>query len=300
MSFDRLQSRIRAVKSPVAAELDLRPESLPPGLLARHTAALGQTLGAAAAAAEEAGHRLIDALADTVPAVQFPVSSFELMGWRGMETLEKLISYARDRELFVIADAQRGGLGPSAAAYGAAWLGKTRVGDALLPVFDADCVTLNGYLGSDCLKPVLEACAAQDKCALVLVKMPRPSSAELEDLAAGDRQVCTAVGDLARRVAGDTAGGKYRFSPLGVVVGTPYPAEMKQLRRRWEQTFFLVPCCDAPEAMNTARYAFDKYGWGAAVCVRRPILDAFLEGADSVHAAALELGRQWRECVTLL
>lgn len=303
MSFDQLQGRIRAVKSPVVAELDLRAELLPSPLLARHLKSEGETLRAAALAAEEFGRLLLDGLADVVPAVSFPAASFEQLGWRGMETLEKLIACARSKGLFVIADAQRSALGPAAAAYGAAWLGGVRVGGVQCPVFDADCMTVNGYLGSDCLGPILETCRAADRCALVLVKTPNPSSVELEDMVSGDRQVCTVMGDLTRRLSRDTAGEKYAFQALGVVVGTLYPAEMKQLRRRLDRSFFLVPDCDTPERMDIARHAFDEYGRGAAVCVCRPILDACRESSDCAQAArtaAEQLRRQWQDLVTIL
>lgn len=300
MSFDRLQGRIRALKSPVVAEVDLQPALLPPPLPARRLEA-GEALSSAAQAVEELGRLLLDALADLVPAVSFPVASFECLGWRGMEVLEKLIACAKSRDLFVIADAQRSGLGPASAAFSGAWLGGVQVGGALCPVFDADCVTVNGYLGSDCLGPVLEACRAADRCALVLVKTARPASAELEDMVSGDRQVCTVVGDLACRLSRDTAGEKYGFQALGAVVNTRYPAEMKQLRRRWDRTFFLVPDCGTPEAMDVARHAFNEYGRGAAVCV--PILDACRESTDcipAVRAAAEDLRRQWQDLVTIL
>lgn len=304
MSFDSLQARIRALKSPVAAELDLRPETLPPALLARHTGRDGETLQAAARAAEEFGRQLIDGLRDAVPAVSFPVSSFELLGWRGLEVLEGLISYAKEKGLFVIAGAQRSGLTAAASAYSAAWLGRVQVGGALCPVFDADCVSVNGYLGSDCLRPFLETCAETGKCALVLAKTPNPSAGELEDLVSGDRQVHTVMGDLVNRLAKETAGEKYGFYALGAIVGTPYPVEMKRLRGRLDRVFFLVPCCETEEDMQVARHAFDEYGRGAAVCTGRPILDACrgLEGgyAQAAQAAAEVLGRKWKEYVTIL
>ena len=38
--------------------------------------------------------------------------------------------------------------------------------------FDADCVTLNGYMGSDSIRPFLEAAKGEDKCVFVLVSRP--------------------------------------------------------------------------------------------------------------------------------
>lgn len=303
MSFDRLQKRIRTVKSPVVAQLDLRPENLPPALLEQQFGSGDGGLPSAAAAQERFGRELLDGLSGVVPSVSFPVSSFELLGWRGMEVLEKLIAYAKKRDLFVIADAQRSGLGPAAADYAAAWLGGVRVGADLCPVFDADCLTLNGYLGSDCLGPVAELCTGADKCALVLVKTPNPSSVELEDMVSGDRQVCTVMGDLVRRLVRRAAGKQGGFPPLGAIVGSLYPVEMKQLRRRLEGIFFLVPECDTPESMNIAQHAFDEYGRGAAVCVCRPFLDACRESADyaqAARAAGEALRRRWAQLVTIL
>lgn len=306
MSFDCLQDRIRALKSPVAVELDLRAENLPPALLARHLEAGGKALACAAGAVEEYGRLLIDGLSGVVPAVSFPAASFELLGWRGMEVLEKLIACAKGHDLFVIADAQRSGLGSAAADYAAAWLGGVGIGGDRCCVFDADCVTVNGYLGSDCLGPVLETCRAEDKCALVLAKTANPSSVELEDMVAGDRQVCSVMGDLARRLARDTAGKKYGFLALGAVVGTLYPAEMKQLRRRLDRVFFLVPWDGAPESMAIARHAFDEYGRGAAVCVGRPILDLCRDSSDAAgitgtaRSAAVDLGHRWKSLVDFL
>ena len=45
--------------------------------------------------------------------------------------LERTIRYAREKGLFVIADIKRGDIGSTAEAYADAWLGVTKVGEAL-------------------------------------------------------------------------------------------------------------------------------------------------------------------------
>ena len=147
MSFDVLQDKIKAKKNPTVAGLDARVEHVPPSILKKHMDRHGQTLEAAAGAVLEFDKGLIDALADVVPAVKPQSAYFEMLGWRGMKALEEVIAYAKEKDLFVIADVKRGDIGTTAAAYSQAWLGTTQVGDASCPVFDADCVTLNGYMG---------------------------------------------------------------------------------------------------------------------------------------------------------
>lgn len=194
MSFDVLQDKIKAKKNPTVAGLDARVEYVPPHILKKYTALHGETLQAAALAVLEFDQGLIDALADVVPAVKPQSAYFEMLGWQGMKALEEVIAYAKSKDLFVIADVKRGDIGTTAAAYSEAWLGASQVGGTACPVFDADCVTLNGYMGSDAVKPFLKDCTERDKCAFVLAKTSNPSSMELQDIVAGDRLVYTVMG----------------------------------------------------------------------------------------------------------
>ena len=137
MSFDALQDKIKAKKNPTVAGLDARVEYIPPFILKKYTEQQGETLEAAASAVLEFDKGLIDALADVVPAVKPQSAYFEMLGWQGMRVLEEIITYAKSKGLFVIADIKRGDIGTTAAAYSEAWLGITRVGETAHPVFDA-------------------------------------------------------------------------------------------------------------------------------------------------------------------
>ena len=307
MSFDVLQDKIKAKKNPTVAGLDARVEYVPPFILKKHMDRHGETLEAAAQAVLEFDKGLIDALADVVPAVKPQSAYFEMLGWRGMRVLEEIISYAQEKGLFVIADVKRGDIGTTAAAYSAAWLGATQVGGTACSVFDADCVTLNGYMGSDSIKPFLKDCAQWNKCAFVLAKTSNPSSVELQDIVAGDRLVYTVMGDLIQRWGQGTEG-KYRYQALGAVVGATHPSVLKELRYRLDKTFFLVPGYGAQGGTAAdVRYAFDELGRGAIVNASRSIMCAWQktgkDGADyqeSARSAAEQMRDEIKQYVTIL
>ena len=234
MSFDHLQQLIKAKKNPTVAGLDPKPEYVPPHLLKASLDRYGETLEGAADAIYQFNVGLIDALCDIVPAVKPQSAFYERLGWQGMLALEKTIRYAKSKGLFVIADAKRGDIGSTAQAYSEAWLGTTRVGQSELPAFDADCLTINGYLGSDGIEPFLETCRREDKCFFNLVKTSNPSSGELQDMVAGDRVVYQVMGDLTARLGRDDLG-KFGYSRAGAVVGATYPSDLRSLRKRLER-----------------------------------------------------------------
>ena len=260
MSFDVLQDKIRKMKNPTVAGLDARIEYVPEHIRKAAFAEYGVGRKGAAEAIYQFNVELIDALCDIVPAVKPQSAYYENLGWQGMEMLERTIAYAKSKELFVIADIKRGDIGSTASAYAEGWLSGTKIEGEVFPAFDADCVTLNGYMGSDSINPFLEAAKAQDKCVFVLVKTSNPSSGELQDLIAGDRQIYQAMGDLNQRIAKDTVG-KYGYTIAGAVTGATYPSDIRDLRKRLEHTFFLVPGYGAQGGTSEdVQHAFDQYG----------------------------------------
>ena len=307
MSFDILQDKIKEKKNPTVAGLDARVEYIPPHILKKYTSQYGETLQAAALAVEEFDCSLIDALCDVVPAVKPQSAYFEMLGWRGMETLEEVITHAKGKGLYVIADIKRGDIGTTATAYAEGWLGTTRVGETDCAAFDADCVTLNGYMGSDAIKPFLDQCVARNKSAFVLAKTSNPSSVELQDMVAGDRVVYTVMGDLIERWGKDTAG-KYGYNALGAVVGATHASVLKELRRRLEHTFFLVPGYGAQGGTAAdVRCAFDELGRGAIVNASRSIMCAWkktgkdgMDYQEAARAAAEQMRDELREYITIL
>ena len=306
MSFDVLQDKIRLMKNPTVAGLDARIEYVPEHIRKAAYEQYGVGLKGAAEAIWQFNVALIDAMCDIVPAVKPQAAYYENLGWQGMEMLERTIAYAKEKGLFVIADIKRGDIGSTATAYAEGWLSGAPIEGQLFKSFDADCVTLNGYMGSDSIKPFLKAAKEEDKCAFVLVKTSNPGSGELQDLMIGDKTVYQVMGELNETIAAGTEG-KYGYTMAGAVTGATYPADIRDLRKRLSSTFFLVPGYGAQGGTAAdVQYAFDKYGHGAIVNSSRGIMCAWQKTgndgrdfAEAARAAAIAMRDDIAQFVTV-
>ena len=283
MSFDILQDKIRQMKNPTVAGLDARIEYVPEYIRKAAFEEYGVGLKGAAEAIWQFNVGLIDALCDIVPAVKPQAAYYENLGWQGMEMLERTIQYAKSKGLFVIADIKRGDIGSTASAYAEGWLSGAKIEGQQIKSFDADCVTLNGYMGSDSIKPFLEAAKGEDKCAFVLVKTSNPGSGELQDLMVGDKTIYRVMGELNESIAAGTEG-KYGYTMAGAVTGATYPAQIQALRAQLSKTFFLVPGYGAQGGTaEDVKYAFDRFGHGAIVNSSRGIMCAWQKTGGDGH-----------------
>ena len=289
MSFERLQDKIREMKNPTVAGLDPKPEYVPSFIVEEKMKQYGQTLRCAAEAIYEYNVGLIDALCDVVPAVKPQSAFYERFGFEGVEVLKRTVDYAKSKGLYVIMDAKRGDIGSTAEGYSEAYLGSVTIGETEVEPFGCDCLTINAYLGSDGINPFIKDCVARDRAVFALVKTSNPSSGELQNIVAGDRKVYNVVGDLLERLSKDTVD-KYGYTCVGAVTGATYPMDIRDLRRRLEKTFFLVPGYGAQGGKaEDVQYAFDEYGHGAIVNSSRGIICAWQktgkEGKDFGEAA---------------
>ena len=287
MSFDALQEKIIACKNPTVAGLDPKPEYVPEHIRKACYEQYGETLEGAAEALYRFNCGLMDALCDIVPAVKPQSAYYERLGWRGMEALERTIRYAKEKGFFVIADIKRGDIGSTAEAYADAWLGTTKVGEQDLSVFDADCVTLNGYMGGDSVNPFLKVCKQTNKCTFSLVKTSNPGSGELQNVNAGDGDtVYGLMADLIEKWGAGTEG-KYGYTMAGGVAGATHPDELKQIRARMPHTFLLVPGYGAQGGTaEDVQYAFQAKGRGAIVNSSRGIICAWQKTGQDYQEAA--------------
>ena len=275
MALDRLIEAVKRTGNPTVAGLDPKLDYLPPAMVKRAFAEHGETLEGAAAAILEFNKELIDALCDIVPAVKPQAAYYEMLGWPGVKALADTIAYAKRKGMFVITDGKRNDIGTTMEAYAAAHMGKVKVGETVCVPFGGDALTVNGYLGSDGIKPLLEVCRQADAGIFVLVKTSNPSSGELQDRLIDGEPVYRQMGGMCEKW-GEELPGKYGYSGVGAVVGATWPKQLDELRGKLPHTYFLVPGYGAQGggAADVAG-AFDKDGMGAIVNSSRGILCAW-------------------------
>ena len=282
MSFNPLIEKIIELKNPTVAGLDPKLDYVPQYIKEKCFGQYGRTLEGAAEALYEFNTGLIDALCDIVPAVKPQMAYYEMYGWQGVRTFERTVEYAKSKGMYVITDGKRNDIGATMEAYAAGHLGITDVDGEQIAAFGADALTVNGYLGSDGIDPLLKVCAAQDKGIFVLVKTSNKSSGELQNLPLEGGE--TIYGRMACMCDewGKELPGNYRFTGVGAVVGATYPEQLTELRREHPSIFFLVPGYGAQGGGAQGLVgAFNKDGLGVIVNSSRAIMCAYKkEGCD--------------------
>ena len=281
MSFDRLIEKIIEMKNPTVVGLDPRLEYVPEFIQKRYLDDDGWSLKAASRAIFAFNKAIIDEICDVVPAIKPQAAYYEMYGHHGVKTLERTIRYAKLKGMFVITDGKRNDIGATMEAYAAAHLGSVMIGDNEIEPFGADALTVNGYLGTDGIDPLLNICKQRDKGIYVLVKTSNKSSGELQDQLMGDTPLYAVMGDMCEKWGADTIG-KYGYSAVGAVVGATYPEQLTELRKRLPHTMFLVPGYGAQGGgAEGLKGGFDENGLGAIVNSSRAVMCAYKkEGCD--------------------
>ena len=152
------------------------------------------------------------------------VAFFEAYGAAGFAVLERTIGALRDAGVLVLADAKRGDIGSTMAAYAQAWAGDSPLA--------ADAVTASPYLGFGSLQPLLDTAAA---CSVHSTLAPGEGYTSLrpdrEVPAARHRGVGPAPGGRACGVARSAYGaGRGPAGRRGGQAGRPRDVELHDLR----------------------------------------------------------------------
>lgn len=220
---------------------------------------------------------IVEACAPYIAAIKPQLAFFEARGLEGMRALVEVLALARSLGLVTIADAKRGDIGTTSAAYAEAFLGD---GD-----FACDAVTVNPYLGSDALAPFVARVRA-GRGLFVLVKTSNPSSGEFQDLEAPHRPLWEAVAERVHGWGSDFIGAE-GFTPVGAVVGATWPEHARRARELMPDSLILVPGygvqgASADDSIITAR----TDGLGAIVNASRSLMYAYLKGSGATPAVA--------------
>ena len=271
-AIDRLIDKIKQTNNPTVMGLDPRFDMLPKCVTDKYD----KTLEGVSKAILEYNKALIDETCDIIPAVKPQIAFYEMFGIPGLEAFKETCKYAKEKGMIVIADIKRGDIGSTAQGYSNAFLGKTKIGDLEESIFDVDFVTVNPYMGTDCIKPFVEDCKKYDKGIFILVKTSNPSSGELQDLKLENgKEVYMQVAELVEKWGADLIG-KYGYSGVAAVVGATYPEQLEQIRSKAPHTYFLIPGYGAQggKAEDIA-LGFDKYGLGGIVNASRSLMCAY-------------------------
>ncbi len=137
------------------------------------------------------------------------VAFFESFGSAGFAVLEDTIAGCREAGALVLADAKRGDIGSTMAAYTKAWL------HAASPLC-SDAVTVSPYLGFGALDPAVTQATASGRGVFVLARTSNPDGTALQTArlaAAPAPTVAQAIVDDAAAVNADGRG------TVGLVVG---------------------------------------------------------------------------------
>ncbi len=211
---------------------------------------------------------VVEGCAPYVVAIKPQLAFFEARGLEGMRAFVEVLKLARSLGLVIIADAKRGDIGSTSAAYAEAFLGR---GD-----FACDAVTVNPYLGSDALAPFI-ARTRGGRGLFVLVKTSNPSSGEFQDRDAPDEPLWQLV---AKRVCGWGSDfiGAHDLTPVGAVVGATYPDHARRARQLLPNSVILVPGYGAQGAgADDAIAAARSDGLGVIVSASRSLMYAYLK-----------------------
>jgi orotidine-5'-phosphate decarboxylase len=272
----------------VCVGIDPVLERLPAELAPR-----ARTSAAAAGAVERFGRDVLDAVAAHVPAVKLNIAFFEAFHAAGIAAFQRLISYAHERGLLVIADIKRGDIGSTAQFYARGHLERSAFED--IPESSVpDAVTLSGYLGAGSVKPFIEAAKRTGRGMFVLVRPSDPGADEVHDFG-GERPFYRHMAKLVDAWGSDAAFvGEYGLSCVGAVVAPKDAESTAELRAAMPRTIFLVPGYGAQGAgAEACRPCFLTGGRGAIVNASRSVIYAYEEPRYSE-----KFGQDWRKCVS--
>lgn len=229
----------------------------------------GWGLPDSAAGALEMGRAVIDAASTRVGIVKPQVAFFERFGAAGFMALETVIQEARKAGLAVIADAKRGDIGSTMAAYAAAWLSAGPL--------QSGALTASPYQGFDALEPAFEVADVEGSTVFVLCATSNPDAHAIQRAVSDGATLPATVARLARAR-------NHRGNAVGLVVGaTRSLADSGLTVADIEDTLILAPGFGAQgAALTDIDEIFGAAAHTVIPSVSRSVLGA---GASGLRAA---------------
>ena len=291
MSIDHLHNKIRKAKNPSILEIRLDAKFCPEWYMPEETVYIRFKSYICSILAKLKGF---------IPGVRFSFGSFAVNGPEGMMVLAELMKYAAEQDYYVILDAPEVYSPASAQLVAESFF----AGDSC---YCADGAVVSAYPGSDVWKPFIPYCEKNDKDLFVAVRTGSKSAPELQDLLSGSRLVHAAAADHVNRYGAQCVG-KSGYSRVSIMASACGQESLRALRGKYPRLFMLVEGYDYPNAnAKNCSLAFDKYGYGAAVCACDSILGAWMNAQENSEdylehamAAAERMKKNLGRYVTIL
>ncbi|MBX9583015.1 MAG: orotidine-5'-phosphate decarboxylase [Gemmataceae bacterium] len=260
---DRLAEAVRR-KGPLCVGLDPRWELLPKAIRDRYGS--DPNYLSSGAAYDVFCRKVLELVRPYSGVVKPQAAFFEQLGPSGHPVLQPLIQQAREMGFVTILDAKRGDIASTATAYADAAFG---------PVWDADALTINPYLGRDAVEPFLTAAKAAGRGVFVLVRTSNPGAGLFQDLVCDGKPVYRHVAEAVAAWNASTLG-ECGLGDVGAVVGATHPAELRELRAAMPDVWLLVPGYGAQGGTAAdVKAAYRSDGLGAVVNSSRGVTFPF-------------------------
>jgi orotidine-5'-phosphate decarboxylase len=281
---DRLLREIDRKENLGIVGLDPDVEFIPQCLQDRALDIHGESFEAVGHAFFEYNKLIIDYISDIVPAVKPQMAFYEIYKSPGIEAFDNTVRYARSKGLIVIEDCKRNDVGNTAKKYSEGHIGMVKMlrrkGEERksFPSFDLDAVTVDGYIGSDCVLEFARDCKEYGKGIFVLDRTSNPSSVDLQNQILDDGlKVSERMAHLINSWGQGTQGDE-GYNSVGAVVGATWPPEARSLRRIMNSNIFLVPGYGAQGGKPADMPTFvNADGRGAIVSSSRGVIAAYRE-----------------------
>ncbi len=304
----RLAARVAERESQLVLGLDPDPSRLWPEVLGAADAGAAAPPAERAAAAILAHCRaLIDAAGPACVAAKPQVACFERLGAPGWAALQATVEHARSAGLIVLADAKRGDIDVTAAAYAQGLLTGLDTPFGRVDGLRVDAVTVNPYMGRDALEPFVEGARAAGAGLFVLVRTSNPGAQDVEDaqLAGGLtvwEHVATLVAGLASHLDEPAeAASAGPISSLGVVMGSTRPEHLQRARELLPRAPFLLPGIGAQGGrVEDLAPAFAPGPAGGLVSASRSIARAYEATGEPPALAARREAERLRDAAWAL
>ena len=193
-----------------------------------------------------------------------------LYGADGMVVLQKLLRTAKSMGFYVLLDAPDAFSRQDAIRGAALLFGENSE-------FAFDGLIINGYIGSDAIRPYGDKLKNTDKDIFAVVRTSNKSAPELQDLLTGSRLVHMAAADVVNRYS-QPLEGRSGYSRIGAVAAAASSSCLRNIRAAYKSMFLLLDGYDYPNATaKNCSNAFDKLGHGAAAIAGISVTAAWQE-----------------------